>query len=516
MTNRQRPAAALIVIALATLCLAAMPGRAQRNDATGKSVPAAKRPLNVLFIAVDDLRPSFGAAYGGPIKTPNLDKLAARGTTFLRAYCQQAVCSPSRTSLLTGQRPDTTRVYDLVKHFRDTIPNVVTLPQHFKQNGYHAEGMGKIYHGGLDDEKSWSVPHWSPRKPMWGPEGQAVQQRKLQAAKAAGEDVERIGGRLRGPAWESVDNVPDNYFGDGALSEHAIETLNTIGKSDKPFFLAVGFARPHLPFVAPKKYWDLYKDGDIKLPANYRKEPENAVPVALHTWGELRSYDGIPKTGPVSDEQARKLVHGYYAAASYMDAQVGRVLDELDRLGLRQNTVVVLWGDHGWSLGEHGLWCKHTNFEDSVRAPLLLSVPGQKRPGAKTRALAEFVDIYPTLCAAAGLPLPAGLAGKSLLPLANNPNATIKTLAFSQYPRGNQQTGRVMGYSMTNGRYRYTEWGDRGAELYDHQTDPAENVNLAGKPENQPLLERLSRQLRAALPGAAQQAERFAAKRSTP
>jgi arylsulfatase A-like enzyme len=280
-------------------------------------------------------------------------------------------------------------------------------------------------------------------------------------------------------------------------------------------FLAVGFARPHLPFVAPTKYWDLYKPSDIKLPANYNKPPENAVPVALHTWGELRSYNAIPKQGPVTDEQARHLIHGYYAATSYMDAQVGRVLDELDRLGLRQNTVVVLWGDHGWSLGEHGLWCKHTNFEDSARAPLLLSVPGQKAPGKKTRALAEFVDIYPTLCAAAGLPIPANLAGRSLLPLTANPNTIIKMAAISQYPRGNAQTGNVMGYSLRTDRYRYTEWGNRGVELYDHERDPEENVNIAGRPENKVLVERLSRQLHATIPGAARQTESAARAEST-
>ncbi len=505
---QQRALAASLVALVAALLVAS--GRAAR--AAGQEVAGKQQRsrLNVLFIAVDDLRPSFGAAYNGPIQTPNLDKLAARGTTFLRAYCQQAVCSPSRTSLLTGQRPDATRVYDLVKHFRTTLPNVVTLPQYFQQNGYHAQGMGKIYHGGLDDKQSWSVPHWTPKKPMWGPQGQAIQRRNVAAAEAGGEDLNRIGARQRGPAYESVPNVPDNYFGDGAIADHAIETLQQIGKGAKPFFLAVGFSRPHLPFVAPAKYWDLYRPSDIRLPANYNKPPENAVPVALHTWGELRSYHAIPKTGPVSDEQARSLIHGYYAATSYMDAQVGRVLDELDRRGLRDNTIVVLWGDHGWSLGEHGLWCKHTNFEDSARAPLLLSVPGQKAPGKKTRALAEFVDIYPTLCAAAGLPVPANLAGKSLLPLTANPNTVIKTAAVSQYPRGNAQTGNVMGYSLRTDRYRYTEWGYRGAELYDHERDPGENINIANRPENKALVARLSRQLHALVPGASEQARKAA------
>ncbi len=263
---------AILVLAALAVLLSPRAAQAQANTT------AAKKPLNVLFIAVDDLRPSFGAAYNGPIKTPSLDKLAAQGTTFLRAYCQQAVCSPSRTSLLTGQRPDTTRVYNLTTHFRTTLPDVVTLPQHFKQNNYHAQGMGKIYHNGLDDEKSWSMPHWTPRKPIWGPEGMAVQQRNIAAARAAGENLQRIGGRMRGPAWESVGNVPDNYFGDGAIADHAIETLNAIGRTGKPFFLAVGFSRPHLPFVTV-----IYDEKSIRF-ANYGSELENAVSIALHSW----------------------------------------------------------------------------------------------------------------------------------------------------------------------------------------------------------------------------------------
>jgi arylsulfatase A-like enzyme len=469
---------------------------------------AAKKPMDILFIAVDDLRPSFGA-YGGPIKTPSIDRLAARGTTFLRAYCQQAVCSPSRTSLLTGQRPDTTRVYDLQTHFRKNLPDVVTLPQYFKQNGYHAQGMGKIYHNGLDDKTSWSVPHQMLKKPTWGPEGMATQQRVTAAARAAGEDVTRVLAP-RGPAWESVDNVADNYFQDGATADKAIETLEEMKAGSRPFFLAVGFSRPHLPFVAPKKYWDMYSPSDIKLPANYHSVPTDGVPIALTGWGELRAYAGMPKQGPVSDEQARNLIRGYYASASYMDAQVGRVLDALHQKGLAQNTLVVLWGDHGWSLGEHGMWCKHTNFEDSANAPLILSVPGQKRVGTKTRALAEFVDVYPTLCEAAGLPIPGGLAGKSVLAVTNDPNAPTKPYAFSQYPRGggNSPVKPVMGYSLTDGRFRYTEWGSHGAELYDHQADPNENHNLARLPENKSRVESLARALHAAYPKAAQEAER--------
>jgi iduronate 2-sulfatase len=497
--NRRRVAVAASLVASGGSIVA--PLLLPRPAASQEEAKAPAKRLNVLFIAVDDLRPSFGV-YGGPIKTPNIDRLAGRGTTFIRAYCQQAVCSPSRTSLLTGQRPDTTQVYDLVTHFRKNIPDTVTLPQYFKQNGYVSQGMGKIFHDGLNDAPSWSVPHWRLGRQIWGPEGTAIQRRNTAAAKA-GETGNENAGR-RGPAWESAD-MPDEHFVDGATANHAIETLREV--KEKPFFLAVGFVRPHLPFVAPKKYWDLYKESDIKLPENYQKPPKDVVPMAMHNWGELRTYDAIPKQGPVTDEQAKKLIQGYYAATSYMDAQVGKVLDELERLGLRENTVVVFWGDHGWSLGEHGLWCKHTNFEDSAHAPLILAVPGQKRPGAKVENLAEFVDVYPTLCAAAGLPVPPGLAGQSLLPSTDNPDAPTKSLAFSQYPRGGNGNRQVMGYSLRDDRYRYTEWGTIGAELYDHQTDPHEDVNIANRPESKGIIARLSRQLHEAYPGAKKQAE---------
>ncbi len=451
---------------------------------------------NVLFIAVDDLRPTLGC-YGDTLaKTPNIDRLAAAGTTFLRAYCQQAVCSPSRVSLMTGQRPDTTRIYDLRTHFRTTIPNALTVSQYFKQNGYHAQSMGKIFHPGLDDKPSWNVPSFMPQTATYGAEGVAIEKRHLEAALAEGK---RPGQAARGPAWEGTADVLDNHFRDGAVADHAVKTLRELKQTPaKPFFLAVGFAKPHLPFVAPKKYWDLYQHSDFKLPPNYRTPPADVPPVAMTGWGELRAYDGIPKEGPVTDEQALNLIHGYYASTSYMDAQLGRVLDELDRLKLRDNTVIVLWSDHGYQLGDHSMWNKHTNFEIATRVPLIFSVPGRKA-GVKVRQLAELVDVYPTLCDAAGLPIPAGLAGQSLLPVLNNPQAPTKPAAWSQYPRGRGDS--TMGYSMRTDRYRYTEWIERATdktvatELYDHQTDPNENANIAARPENKALIAQLSREL---------------------
>lgn len=480
-------------------------------SACPNNAPAADKKRNVLFIAVDDLRPQIGC-YGDPIaKTPNIDRLARAGTVFNRAYCQQAVCSPSRTSLLTGRRPDTTRIYDLQTHFRLHLPDVVTLPQHFKNNGYHTQGFSKIYHGGLDDPASWSVPHWQPKAPSYGkPQTLAALEKQREKMKTEGKQTankmlkkdpktgtvlkrSRPKHRVRGPAWEDPD-VADNKLPDGQTADKAIQTLRTI--KDKPFFLAVGFIKPHLPFVAPKRYFDLHPPDKFTLPDN-PFPPKDVPEIALTTWGELRAYSDIPKKGPLPDEKALELIRAYYAASSYIDAQIGRILDELDVLDLRKNTVIVLWGDHGWQLGEHGLWCKHTNFELATRAPLIFSAPNQKNPGARTDALAEFVDIYPTLCEFCGLPLPNGLEGSSLAPVMQDPNRPWKKAAFSQYPRG-----KIKGYSVRTDRYRYTEWAEPGKEpvgieLYDHKRDPNENVNIAGHPENKQLLATLRKTLHA-------------------
>jgi arylsulfatase A-like enzyme len=456
---------------------------------------AAER-LNVLFVAVDDLRTELGCYGVKEVKSPNIDRLAASGTLFERAYCQQAVCSPSRTSLLTGCRPDTTKVYDLETHFRTNLPDVVTLPQHFKASGYFTRSVGKIFHGGLDDARSWSEPPAKAGRPMYLlPENQALVARKAKAAE--GKTFKTPSARynaMAGPAWECAD-VPDNAYSDGAIADAAIEMLRAA--KDKPFFLAVGFLKPHLPFIAPKKYWDLYKREAIPQAPN-PFPPMDATRFTLADWGEMRAYDDIPRVGPVTEEQSRTLKHGYYACVSYMDAQLGRVLDELDRLGLRERTVVVLWGDHGWKLGEHGAWCKHSNLENDARAPLICQAPGQKAAGGRSRALVEFVDIYPSLCALAGLSLPTHLEGMSFAPLLDAPDRPWKPGAFSQYPRG-----KVMGYSLRTERYRFTRWvmradgAEQARELYDHASDPQENQNIAERPENRALVEALAQQLEA-------------------
>lgn len=470
----------------------------------------AEGKFNVLMICVDDLRPELGCYGVSTIQTPHIDRLAAGGFTFLRAYCQQAVCNPSRVSLLFGLRPDSTRIYDLQTHPRKTLAGRVSLPEHFKNHGYVTMALSKVFHNGLDDPQSWSVPHWSPSGPGYGKpetiarvraEAERLRREQGPATEVIEKDpqtgvVLRVTPpryRVRGPAWEDPD-VPDESLPDGKTTQEAIARLEKF--RGQRFFLAVGYLKPHLPFVAPRRYFALYDRSQVPL-APWPVPPRNCPAIALHDWGELRAYEGIPAKGPLPQETARDLVWAYYAATSYVDAQVGKLLDTLDRLDLADKTVVVLWGDHGWHLGDNGLWCKHSNFERATRSPLILRIPGARNAGAKISALVEFVDIYPTLCELCGLPLPQGLEGTSLLPLVENPNLPWKKAAFSQYPRG-----KVMGYSMRTDRYRYTEWqSPEGSvvarELYDHEVDPWESENLADRPELQSLVRQLSEQLRA-------------------
>jgi iduronate 2-sulfatase len=479
----------------------------------GCAAHGADRP-NVLFIAVDDLRPEFGAYGAAHVKSPHLDRLARHGVTFNRAYCQQAVCSPSRTVVMTGTRPDTSKVWDLETHFRTALPNVVTLGQHFKNHGYFVQGMGKIYHGGFDDAPTWSVPWQTPRGSgaYAKPENIALANRPDPAAAADAKQGGKAGAKKkkaargpRGPAFEAGD-VADDFYTDGKTADLAVATLREISRKKEPFFLAVGFAKPHLPFVSPKKYWDLYDPAKIELAPN-KFRPKDAFDFSILPGGELRSYHGIPATS-IPDDLARQLKHGYYAAISYMDAQLGKVLDELDRLGLRDKTTIVLRGDHGWKLGEHDAWCKHSNCENDTNAPLLLAAPGLKQRGVRSNALVEFVDIYPTLAELAGLPRPSHLEGVSFKPVLENPNRAWKTAAFSQYPRSNDGKA-LMGYSMRTDRHRFTAWVQRNdpakveaIELYDHQTDPQENTNIAGLPANAALVTQLTAQWRAGWRGA--------------
>ena len=450
---------------------------------------SSRRKMNVLFIAVDDLRPELGCYGKKHIISPNIDRLAARGLLFERTYCQQAVCAPSRASIMSGVRPDTSRIYDLNTPLRTAMPNVLSLPQHFKNNGYETLSIGKIYHHPKDDLRGWTAgPYRAGTFPegAWKGRGYLTKEAFAQMEKYNKANPKMQG---RGPAFEAAD-VPDNSYPDGANTDHALKELSRL--KDKPFFIAMGFYKPHLPFNSPKKYWDMYRPADIKL-ADNPFIPKNAPTYAMTNWGELRNYYGIPKKGPCPDKLARQLIHGYYACVSYIDTQIGRLLDELDRLKLSDKTVIILWGDHGWKLGEHGGWCKHTNFEIDTHVPMILSVPEMKTAGRRTRALTEYVDIYPTLSEACGLDLPDHLEGHSMMPLLEDPERSWKKAAFSQYPRG-----RVMGYSMRTKRFRYTEWQDAGtkkvmsSELYDHEKDPHENVNAAGDPEYKQETQRLS------------------------
>jgi iduronate 2-sulfatase len=484
-------------------------------QATLHTADAVAQKPNVLFIAVDDLRPEMGCYGNKVVKTPNLDRLAARGMVFNRAYCQQAVCSPSRTSLMTGRRPDATKVWDLNTHFRVALPDAVTLPQHFKANGYHAAAFGKIYHNGFEDGRSWSEPHWYPSGQMVDTD--PVDWRKRIVTKhstsvreyekpAAPDDDKKPAKRANGkppktaPAFV-VSPKSDDELPDGATTDEVVKRLGDLKTKGKPFFLAVGLYKPHLPFVAPKKYWDLYDPNEIPLPATDHL-PQGAPAFAGHTNGELRSYPGVPKGPDIPADYAKKLRHGYYACVSYTDAQVGRLLDALEKEGLAENTVIVLWGDHGWQLGDHGLWHKHTNFELATRAPLLISVPGAKTAGQKCDATVEFVDVYPTLADVCGITIPAGLDGVSLKKYIENPAAPATKVAISQYPRGGGKAGgNLMGYSIRDERWRATFWRERfgskivATELYDEKNDPAETVSVHDKPENKTILEALQKHL---------------------
>ncbi len=468
----------------------------------------ARRRKNVLFIAVDDLRPELGC-YGHPmIQSPNIDALAQSGVLFERTYCQQAICGPTRASLLTGKRPDTTKVYDLKTHIRENLPDTVTLQQHFKNHGYFSQGMGKLFHGGMEDEPSYSVPHQNPKGGAYALEENLRLQKEggRSTTKDKGESEETT--RMRGPATECA-NVPDGAYLDGKLVTMAVDALKQLApratavneKDRQPFFLGVGFQKPHLPFCAPKKYWDLYDRTKIPLP--YPHKPKNAPEIAFTTWGELRSYSDIPELGPCDEAKTRELIHGYYACVSFTDAQVGKLMAELDRLDLRKNTVVILWGDHGWKLGEYSQWCKHTNFELDTHVPMIISDPDFPK-GKRVNALTEFVDIYPTLSDLCGLPLTSDLEGMSMVPLMEDPNAKWKTAAFSQYPRPK----KMMGYSMRTDQYRYTEWIEiktkvvKYSELYDLKNDPLAKENIVEKPENKELVAKLHEKMLAGWQGA--------------
>lgn len=435
-----------------------------------------RKPLNVLFIAVDDLRPELNAFGKTSIQSPHIDRLAQEGTIFTRAYCNVPVCGASRASILTGLRPTRDRFLSYDTWVDKDAPGILTLPMHFKEHGYYTISNGKVAHHQGDCEGAWDE-EWRPRP-----------QRGSWRDYLLPENIELDDSIQRGPSWEIAD-VPDSSYLDGKIALKAIRDLHKLKEQDQPFFLAVGFYKPHLPFNAPKKYWDKYNPVEIGLADNPFK-PENAPDAAMHNFGELRNYHDISPTGPLSDTLAKRLRHGYHACVSYTDAQIGLLLNALDELGLRQHTIIVLWGDHGFNLGEHGLWCKHCNFNTSLNAPLVISAPGYSG-GQKSHTITEFIDIYPTLSQLAGLDMPEHLDGLSLASMMKDPNYLHKNYAVCKY--GN-------GVTLIQDQFFYTEWRNRkdsiyARMLYDHATDPDENVNISERPENAIRIKALSTEL---------------------
>lgn len=431
--------------------------------------------LNILFIAIDDLRPQLGCYGHDEIHSPQIDKLAAQGTLFERAYANSPVCGASRLSVLTGIRahPNQWETKDMSEEF-------TTLPAHFKNHGYHAVSIGKVFHKMHDREADWSVPPWRSaaiyhgEKDWAGYNHYGIWQNP--------ESAEHISAKKRGPYRESAE-VGDDAYQDGKVADKTIAELKQLKQQDKPFFLACGFWRPHLPFNAPKKYWDLYQREDIALAPN-RYKPENLPRVS----GTSDEFDGYALTGErmTTDEFHREARHAYYACVSYADAQVGKIIEELDTLGLAENTIIVLWGDHGYHLGEHGFWGKHNTLDHSLHSPLIVLAPGNKK-NTRTRGLVEFIDLYPSLCELAGLPVPNHVQGRSFAPLMTDPEQAWKSSLFVNWWGCK---------AVKTDRYLYTEWRKDGTithrMLFDHELDPMENINIADKPHAKPVIDRLS------------------------
>ena len=444
-------------------------GQARENDSRGSN--QNEKP-NVLFIAVDDLACTLGC-YGDLVaKTPNIDRLAASGVCFRRAYNQLPLCNPTRASVMTGLRPDKIKVYDLDAHFRDTVPNAVTLSQSFQNAGYFSARVGKIYHynvpasigtDGFDDPPSWNR--------TVNPKGR---DKADEALVFNAEPHRKISGAL---SWLAADGTGEEQT-DGMIATEAIKIMQE--KKDEPFFLGVGFFRPHTPYVAPKKYFDMYPVEDLRLPFAPEGDRDDIPTAAFAHNCPVPNYS-------LDEATLLKAVQAYYACVSMVDDQVGRLMDSLDELGIADNTIVVFWSDHGYHLGDHnGVWQKRTLFEQGARAPLIIRAPGSKGTGPSSR-IVEFVDIYPTLMDVARIEIPTGLDGRSLRPLLDDPIAEWDGWAVTQIlrPADNRLSKPVMGCSIRTDRYRFTEWaeGESGTELYDHHADPGEFNNLAVNPD---------------------------------
>jgi len=503
----------LIVLILVGLIFARCNGvktKTNNSDSLNRSSVKNEKP-NILFIAFDDLKPLMGA-YGDTIAvTPNIDNLASQSVIFQNNYCQWAVCGPSRASLMTGQRPDFTGVRDLKTRMRDVHPDLLTIPQYFKQNGYITTGVGKIFDPRCVDENldtpSWSIPFVKESqltfpseygRPVFGyyqneQIKSTIKEKIRQAQKNGIKNPRKYVRKHYKPPYESSD-APDDAYVDGAIANKALKLLEKLSQQEQPFFLAVGFKRPHLPFVAPRKYWNFYDEKDITL-APFQEMSANPCKIAYHSSPELRSYinDTIEyqldqnRLLRLNTKYQKKLIHGYYASMSFVDAQFGKIIQKLKDQNLLDSTIIVIWGDHGWHLGDHSLWTKHSNFEQATRAPLIIYNPKNKIL-KKIDTPTEFIDIFPTLCDLSGLKKPENLPGKTLYPLLKG-EAFNKKYAVSQMKRGT-----ISGYSFRGKRFRYTVWLKNklsidktiteadiyGEELYDYENDPYETKNMVG------------------------------------
>lgn len=498
---------------------------------------------NVLFIVVDDLKPWLGCYDHPVVKTPNIDRLAKAGTVFRNTYCQVALCGPSRMSVLTGLRPDTTGIYSMGSSWeeqqigaaRERVPDLKTIPEYFKENGYTSLGFGKVFDSRntdkFQDGQSWSNDRgvqwqWDealyPVQPVGGgyqspvtrkiiEDAQAeVKRRKLNKRKR-NEYLSTIKGAR--PVCESLD-LPDEAYAEGnIMTAPALEVIRKHGESGKPFFLAVGYYKPHLPFVAPKKYWDLYSPEDFDL-APMQAYPKGGVACAETDYIEARGFHPVPEQGPISEELQRHMMHGYAACVSYVDAQVGKLLEALDEVGLTENTMICLWGDHGFHLGDKQVWGKHTNYEQATRAPLIISSPTIPGGVVEDKTMTELIDLFPTLCELAGLDAPKRLDGESLVGLMRGEPSDDSPAAVSQYMRLKAEDGAVMGWAIRTPRYRYVEWRRIfnedgritstsdvvGRELYDYKVDPNETRNIAASIEHRGLLAKMAEEFDNVLP----------------
>lgn len=475
---------------LALLVLAAL---------TASASAAEKR--NVLFIASDDMRPQLGCYGDSVVKSPHLDALAKRGMVFRQSYVQQALCSPSRISMLSGRHPSTTGIFEIGRTLRTTMPDITTLPQHFKNHGYHTRSLGKVYHVGIDDDASWTIPAWHSKQPRYSAATQEAVAQYVADLKASGRELptKGAGSRMAAvPPFEAVD-CDDDYLLDGDTAKNAIAQLREHAQNpQRPFFLAVGFANPHVPWIAPKKYFDLYDPATLPLAKN-EFLPKGAPSFAATSGQDFRWYAGVPQ-GELPEPYKRQCLQGYLAAISYVDALVGRLMAALDETGLAQNTVVVFWSDHGYYMGEHTWWgAKHNNYEGATRNALIIATPHQKTAGQSTNALAQSVDLAPTLTELCGLPVHGGFEGRSLKRVLDDSSATVNEAAFSWYPKSG-----YLGVAMRTDRWRFVEWTKPGEEpvweLYDAQADPQNDLNVATRPEHAALLTSLSAQLRGRFP----------------